>query len=227
MLVLLNAIVFGQTLAHGFVGYDDPMYVTDNPIVQRGLTWEGFRWAFVHGAEANYWTPITFLSHMLDCQLYGNWAGGHHLTSVALHAINSLLLFFFLFDLTSRRWESAFVAALFAAHPLHVESVAWIAERKDLLSGLFFLLCLWTYVRWVRRGGAIRYALVIVLFALALMSKPMVVTVPGILLLLDYFPLKRQARFAKLMLEKLPFLLMSLAIAAFAVIAQKEAGAMR
>ena len=142
-------VVFGQTLHHEFVNFDDEVYVYENPLVQKGLTWEGFRWAFTYGQIGN-WHPLTWISHMLDCQLYGLNAGGHHLTNVLLHTISVILLFLVLRHMTGFLWRSAFVAAVFAIHPLRVESVAWVAERKDVLSGLFFMLTLWAYVRYAQ-----------------------------------------------------------------------------
>jgi Flp pilus assembly protein TadD len=175
-----------------FVSLDDPTYVSENPHVKGGLTWSGVVWAFTSGRAAN-WHPLTWLSHMLDVQLYGVQAGPHHVTSVALHCVNALLLFLVLARATGARGRSALVAALFAVHPLHVESVAWIAERKDVLSTAFWMLTLWAYVGYVRQPRWHRYGLVIVLFALGLMAKPMLVTLPFVLLLLDIWPLGRVA----------------------------------
>ena len=195
-------VVFGRTLGYNFVNYDDERYVYENSVVQKGLTGEGFRWAFTHVCSAN-WHPLTWLSHMLDCQLYGLNAGGHHLTSVLLHTATAILLFLVLRRMTGFLWRSAFVAAVFAIHPLRVESVAWVAERKDVLSGLFFMLTLWAYARYVQRQARVEakmarlwtldYGLVVLLFALGLMCKPMLVTLPFVLLLLDCWPLGRVA----------------------------------
>jgi tetratricopeptide (TPR) repeat protein len=184
-------LVFGQTLHFGFVNYDDDEYVTENPEVIRGLTFKGIVWAFTHVHSAN-WHPLTWISHMLDCQFYGLNAGGHHLTNILLHTTATILLFLVLRQMTGFLWRSAFVAAVFAIHPLRVESVAWVAERKDVLSGVFFMLTLGAYVRYARQPwSAARYGLVMCLFALGLMSKPMLVTLPLVLLLLDYWPLNR------------------------------------
>lgn len=193
LLVGIVWAVFGQTLLHEFV-YDDSDYVYENPRITHGLTLDGIQWAFTH-VHANNWHPLTTVSHMLDCQLYGLQPGGHHSTNVLLHAVTTILLFLALWQLTGTCWPSAFVAALFAIHPLHVESVAWVAERKDVLSGVFFALILWTYARYVRSPGSShgRYMLVLALFALGLMCKPTLVTVPFVLLLLDYWPLRRFA----------------------------------
>jgi protein O-mannosyl-transferase len=196
--VLLAAItfaVFGQTLSHEFVNYDDNTYVYANPAVRGGITVHGTEWAFAHVHSQN-WHPLTTLSHMLDCQIFGLNAGGHHFTNVLLHTVAVLLLFLVLFQMTGAIWRSGFVAAVFAIHPLHVESVAWIAERKDVLSALFFMLTLAAYTSYVRNRSIGRYVIVSILFALGLMSKPMLVTVPFVLLLLDYWPLGRSQRFA-------------------------------
>ena len=157
--------VFGQTLAYDFVNFDDHVYVYENPLVVRGLSPEGIIGAFTHTHALN-WHPLTTLSHMLDCQLYGLKAGGHHLTNVILHTISVLLLFLVLKQMTAGLWQSAFVAALFAIHPLHVESVAWIAERKDVLSAVFFMLTLAAYARYTRAPSPVRYLLVGVAFRL-------------------------------------------------------------
>jgi hypothetical protein len=189
-LAAVTWLVFGQTLHHRFVNYDDNAYVYDNPVVARGLTRSGVIWAFTH-AHARNWHPLTTLSHMADCQLYGFRAGGHHLTNVLLHTIAVVLSFLVLQEMTNAVWRSAFVAAVFAIHPLHVESVAWVSERKDVLSAVFFMLTLAAYLRYVRKQTVGRYLLVLVLFACGLMSKPMLVTLPFVLLLLDYWPLRR------------------------------------
>ena len=226
--ILLAGIVwiaFGQTLHHQFVNYDDGPYVYDNPRIISGLTPGNIQWAFTHVHAAN-WHPLTTISHMLDCQLYGLQPWGHHLTNILLHAAAAILLFFALRELTGgghaatgigssavasakaddagrdqrsrlqgrgSLWASAFVAALFAIHPAHVESVAWVAERKDVLSAVFFILTLWAYARYARsdRFSWRRYTTVLVLFALGLMCKPTLVTLPLVLLLLDYWPLRR------------------------------------
>ena len=189
-LTALTWLVFGQTLWHDFVNLDDHVYVYDNPLITRGLTLDGVINAFVH-AHARNWHPLTTLSHMLDCQLFGLKAGGHHFTNVLLHTVSVVLLFLLLRKMTGAFWQSAFVAALFAVHPLHVESVAWVSERKDVLSGVFFMLTLWAYMRYVRARSIGRYLTVALFFALGLMSKPMLVTLPFVLLLLDYWPLDR------------------------------------
>ena len=194
VLVLLVAAVFGQTARFGFVNYDDPDYVSGNPVVKKGLTLQGAVLALTYG-RIGHWHPLTWLSHMADCQIYGLWAGGHHLTNVALHAAAAALLFLVLRDMTGKMWRSAFVAAVFAIHPLRVESVAWIAERKDVLSGVFFMLTLWVYAQYVRRPSRGRYVGMTLLYGLGLLSKNTLVTLPFVLLLLDWWPLKRMADF--------------------------------
>ena len=197
VLVLLAAVTLGvywPVLSHSFINYDDPLYVTENAHVQTGLTKEGIVWAFgrVTG-EGTYWHPVTWLSHMLDCQLFGLKAGWHHLTNLVLHVTNVLLLFLTLRWMTGALWRSAMVAALFALHPLQVDTVAWIAERKNLLSTFFWMLTMLAYVGYARRPGILRYLLVFTALALGLMCKPMLVMVPCVLLLLDYWPLGRIA----------------------------------
>jgi tetratricopeptide (TPR) repeat protein len=198
VLVAITWLVFGQTLGHKFVTYDDPQYVYENPKVAAGLSVEGVSWAFTHKLGGN-WHPITTISHMFDCQLYGLKPAGHHFTNVLLHTIAVILLFLVLRQMTGTLWRSAFVAVLFAIHPLHVESVAWISERKDVLSAVFFMLTLGAYIRYVRGPSLKSYVLLLFLFALGLMSKPMLVTLPFVLLLLDYWPLGRirKPKFAK------------------------------
>ena len=183
-------LIFGQTVRHDFVNFDDHVYIYDNPLVAGGLNINGIVSAFTH-PHARNWHPLTTVSHMLDCQLYGLNAGGHHFTSVALHIIAVLLLFRVLQVTTGALWPSAFVAALFAIHPLHVESVAWVSERKDVLSAVLFMLTLAAYVRYAGAPSIGRYLIVLMIFALGLMSKPMLVTVPFVFLLLDYWPLRR------------------------------------
>jgi protein O-mannosyl-transferase len=189
-LAAIILVVFGQTIRYNFVNFDDDLYVYNAPAIQAGLTGQGIALAFT-SQHARNWHPLATLSHMLDCQLYGLKPGGHHATNVILHIIAVLLLFRVLQEMTGAVWKSAIVAALFAVHPLHVESVAWVSERKDVLSAVFFLLMLGAYVRYARASSITRYLLVAVLFAAGLMSKPMLVSVPAILLLLDYWPLRR------------------------------------
>ena len=194
-LPLAVILVFGQTARHDFVNFDDQDYVYGNWHVVRGLTGAGIAWAITAYHAAN-WHPLTWLSHMLDCQIYHLKPGGHHLTNVLLHAAAAVLLFLALRadDPADYRgiWPSAWVAAVFAIHPLRVESVAWVAERKDVLSGLFFMLTLWFYARYAERPASWgRYLLVVASFALGLTAKPMLVTLPFVLLLLDYWPLRR------------------------------------
>src|SRR5438477_7085852 len=193
VIVVLIWIVFGQTLGHDFVNYDDKTYVYGNSLVTAGLSAHGLSRAFVD-TQTNNWHPLTIISHMIDCQLYGLKAGGHHFTNVLLHTIAAILLFLVLRGMTGALWQSAFVAAVFAIHPLHVESVAWVAERKDVLSGLFFMLTLAAYYRYARAPSVGRYVAVAIFFACGLMSKSMLITVPIVLLLLDYWPLARHQR---------------------------------
>ena len=212
LLLLAVLAAFGQTVQHEFLDLDDDAYVYGNRHVSHGLTASGVVWAFSQGEQAS-WIPLTWLSLMLDCQFYDLHAGGLHLTNVLLHALTAMLLFLMLRRMTGRLWPSALVAALFAVHPLRTESVAWVTERKDVLSGLFFMLTLWAYLEYVRhRFSWARYALLIVLFALGLMAKPMLVTVPFVLLVLDYWPLGRMVArlrsFGPLIIEKLPLLVL-------------------
>ena len=214
----------------GFVRFDDPLYLTDNPYVVNGLTPSSIAWAFTSGHAAN-WHPVTWLSHLLDVQLFGLHAPGHHVVNLLLHAATSVLLLVVLFRMTGAFWRSAAVAALFGLHPLHVESVAWVAERKDVLSAFFWMMTLWAYVSYVRRPRGIQYAWLVVFFALALMSKPMVVTLPFALLLLDVWPMRRLVlasgwwtRARPLLVEKLPLFAMSAASSAITFLVQRQGG---
>jgi tetratricopeptide (TPR) repeat protein len=221
-LVLAVLVVFGQTAGFGFVNYDDNKYIYENTVVRKGLTWPGVVWASTY-SEIGHWHPLTWLTHMADCQVYGLRAGGHHMTNVALHATAAVLLFLVLRTMTGAVWRSGIVAAVFAVHPLRAESVAWISERKDVLSGVFFMLTLWAYVRYVRQPTRWRYGAMAALFALGLLAKNMLVTLPFVLLLLDWWPLGRMRRsengreglecsglpFWKLVKEKIPLLLLS------------------
>jgi protein O-mannosyl-transferase len=190
VLLVITWSVFGQARHHQFVNYDDPLYVLENPHINAGLSWRSAGWAFTHVHSQN-WHPLTSISHMLDVQLFGLEPGWHHCVNVLLHSLAAVLLFLVLEQMTGNIWASAFVAAVFAIHPLRVESVAWIAERKDVLSGVFFMLTLWYYVRWVRQRTPGSYIAMAIAFACGLMSKPMLVTTPVVLLLLDYWPLRR------------------------------------
>ena len=220
-LVAITWLVFGQTVRYDFVNYDDNEYVYENPNVAPGLTINGVIHAFSGTHSAN-WHPLTTLSHMLDCQLWGLRPGGHHLTNIVLHTIAVVLLFLVLQQMTGAVWRSAFVAAVFAIHPLRVESVAWISERKDVLSAVFLMLTLGAYVRYARSPSVGRYLTMSILFALGLLSKPMLVTLPFVLLLLDYWPLGRireqksemessKTKVSSLVLEKVPLLALSVA----------------
>lgn len=189
-LMLATIVAFGQVRRNDFINLDDDKYVTENPQVKAGITRQSVYWAFTSSHAAN-WHPLTWLSHMLDCQLFGLDPAWHHLTNLAFHIANTLLLFWLLKKMTGALWQSAFVAAAFGLHPLHVESVAWIAERKDVLSGLFWILTIAAYVRYTQRPNIASYLLVVLAFVLGLMAKPMLVTLPFVLLLLDYWPLGR------------------------------------
>lgn len=236
LLVLATLALYNSVVHHPFVNFDDDRYVTDNAHVMAGLHWSTVRWAFTSFDEAN-WHPLTWLSHALDCQLFGLNPAGHHYTNVLLHAANTLLLFWVLWRATGATGPSLMVAALFAVHPVNVESVAWVAERKNLLSMLFFLLALWAYQRYVQKPGVGRYAAVAGAFACGLMAKPMVITLPFVLLLWDFWPLRRIAdgnapatnipRFSFLWLavEKVPLLLLSAVSAVVTVKAQKAGDA--
>jgi protein O-mannosyl-transferase len=241
-LIIATLAVFGQTISHEFVSYDDNDYVYENRHVRGGLTLESIAWAFTHDHSAN-WHPLTTLSHMLDCSLYGLWAGGHHSTNVLLHAAASVAIFLALRRLTGAVSRSGIVAALFCLHPLHVESVAWISERKDVLSGLFFGLTLWAYAGYAQRPfSRARYASVVALFAMGLLCKPMLVTLPFLLLVLDYWPLGRlrgrtakdgagtgavpPASLARLLVEKLPLMVLAAASCVVTYSVQASAGAM-
>jgi tetratricopeptide (TPR) repeat protein len=223
-LAAITFAVFGQTLTHEFIDFDDNDYVYENPVVARGLTFKGIVWAF--SCHAANWHPLTWISHMLDCQLYGLHPAGHHLTNVLLHTGTVIALFLILRQMTGAVWRSAFVAAVFAIHPLRVESVAWVAERKDVLSALFFMLTIGAYVRYALHPFSVAgYGLVMLLFALGLMCKPMLVTLPVVLLLLDYWPLQRvePRKLSGLVLEKLPLLALSAASCVVTLLAQNKA----
>jgi Tfp pilus assembly protein PilF len=235
-LVISTLSVYWQVHKYGFVNFDDDIYVSDNRHVQVGLTLESIDWAFTT-IRASNWHPLTWLSHMLDCQLYGLNPSGHHLTNLLFHIANSLLLFFVFRKMTGHFWQSAFLASLFALHPLHVESVAWISERKDVLSTFFWMLTMWSYIWYVQHPGIGKYLLVLLFFILGLMSKPMLVTLPFVLLLLDYYPLYRfhksdgsknshqRSIVFRLILEKVPFFVLVLMSSAMTFYAQKHGGA--
>ncbi|MCK4752067.1 MAG: tetratricopeptide repeat protein [Planctomycetes bacterium] len=208
VLALVTIIAYEQIRNYEFTDFDDQIYVSENQHVKDGFTRDGIIWAFTE-ADINYWQPLTWISHMLDCQLFGLNSGMHHLSNLFLHIANTLLLFLVLRRMTGAIWCSGFVAAAFALHPLHVESVAWIAERKDVLSTFFWLLTMWAYVRYTERPGINRYLPVFLFFVLGLMSKPMLVTLPFVLLLLDYWPLGRFKNIKGLIIEKIPLFALS------------------
>ncbi len=216
--------VFAPALGNGFVGYDDADYVTGNPHVGTGLSRENLAWAFT-ASHANNWHPLTWISHQADSSLFGLEPRGHHLTSVVLHAANAALLFWWLNSVTGRLMVSAFVALAFGLHPLRVESVAWIAERKDVLSTLFWMLTLIAHTQWVRRRGTTLYVLTAGCLAAGLLAKQMLVTLPAVLLILDWWPLRREDPVKRLVLEKLPLFALSAIFSAVAIAVQSATGA--
>ncbi len=214
LLALATLLAYLPATRDRFINYDDDEYITQNQVVQSGLTWAGVKWAFTTRHASN-WHPLTWLSHMTDCELFRLNPGGHHLVNILIHAANATLLFMLLLRLTDALWPSAFIAALFAWHPLHVESVAWVSERKDVLSTFFALLALLSYVRFARENRRGNFWLAVIFFALGLMSKPMPVTLPFVMLLLDYWPLQRTQdpksktrKVGRCVLEKWPFFLL-------------------
>jgi tetratricopeptide (TPR) repeat protein len=224
-LVAAVAIVFGDLRHFDFINLDDPAYVAKNTNLAAGLTWAGVQWVFGHAYEG-YWAPLVWLSYLVDHAIYGLSPGGYHTTNVILHAASSVLLFAALHRMTGARWASAAVAMLFAIHPMHVESVAWITERKATLSGLFWMLTMLAYARYVERPTAGRYALTLVAFVCGLMANAIVVTLPVILLCLDVWPLGRQVTWRRLILEKVPMVMLGIAGAAMTVFTQQQAGAL-
>jgi len=238
MLVVSSVLVFGQVADFGFVNFDDPRYFEHNRFVRMGLTWESIAWAFTDGiATTGYWAPLTLLSLLVDSQVYGMNPGGYHVTNLLLHIANTLLLYVFFRRTTGSPWPSALVAMLFAIHPLHVESVAWITERKDVLSTLFWILTMLAYVRYTAKPRMDRYLAVMIFFVAGIMAKPMLVTLPFVLLLLDYWPLGRlsgkradgqevpSSGPVKIVVEKIPLLIIALAAGLVAYIFQQEMGA--
>ncbi len=234
-LVATVLAIYGQTGGHDFIMYDDPGYVTINLSIRNGVTWESLRWAVTSTYFYN-WHPLTWISYMIDYQLFGLNPRGYHLTNVALHTANTVLVFWLLQTTTGGVWPSAFVAALFGVHPLHVESVAWVSERKDVLSTLFLLLTIWTYTQFAERRCPRWYLASVGLFAMGLMAKPMLVTLPFVLLLFDWWPLRRVNlqldtatlnRVRPLLVEKIPFLLLAAVSSAITMYAQSVGGAVR
>jgi len=242
-LIVATFCIYSQVQDHEFINFDDNKYIADNLNVQAGLTIESIKWAFTP-SHTSYWHPMTWLSHMLDYQLYGLHAKGHHLTSLFLHIANALILFIVLSRMTGKLWQSGFVAAMFAFHPLNVESVAWAAERKNVLSTLFWLMTMWAYIHYAEKPTIKSYGLVFLLFAFGLMSKSMLVTLPFVLLLLDYWPLERfklgrrerefktaqkdkyfngEKSISKLVLEKFPLLILSALCSIMTLILFKKA----
>jgi len=212
-------LVFWQVGNFDFLSYDDGVYVSENSRVLNGLTADNVVWAFTTGFAA-FWHPLTWLSLMLDCQLFGSAPAGFHLTNLFFHLVNTLLLFAILRKTTGSLWSSAFVAALFAIHPMHVESVVWISERKDVLSTFFWFLAMWAYIRYAKKPGVLSYLLVLLIFALGLMTKPMLVTLPFVFLLLDYWPFQRKIS-SRLLVEKVPFIILAIVSSVVAFLAQQ------
>lgn len=227
LLVAVTAVIYSSVIGNDFAYYDDESYITANTHIQKGLSWTSARWAFTSIGYSDNWHPLTWLSHMLDVQLFGLNPAGHHFTNLFFHLITVLLLFWFLLNTTGLLWPSTLVAVLFALHPLHVESVAWVAERKDVLSGMFLFATLWAYIYYVRSRNFAKYLLVFILFALGLMAKPMLVTLPILLLLLDYWPLERltfnRRSIESLVVEKLPLFMLMIASSIITIIAQHGA----
>ena len=237
LLALGTAALYWPITTHPFIIFDDEQYISANHHVTTGLNWTNFVWAFTTGDQAN-WHPLTWLSHQLDCTLFGLHAGGHHFVNLLIHVANTLLVFLFLRGTTGAMWRSAFVAALFAWHPLHVESVAWAAERKDVLSTFFWLLTFLAYARYVRLSkvpspkSKVLYGLALALFACSLMSKPMAVTLPFVLLLLDFWPLGRidgsrltVHNLKPVLVEKIPFFALTIADCVVTYLVQAHGGA--
>src|ERR1700675_2404235 len=234
-LAIMTFAIYAQVIGHQFITLDDDSYIRENPMVNRGVTLAGLAWAFTTFYVAN-WHPLTWIAHMIDSQLFGMNAGGHLLVNALIHVVNTLLVFWFLLRTTHTRWPSALVAALFALHPLHVESVAWASERKDTLSAFFGLLSLIAYVRYAEAPSSGRYAWTSVTLALGLLAKPMLVTWPFVMLLLDYWPLRRfeltsrkevATKLWLLVREKLPLFALVAASAVITSIAQSHGGAVR
>lgn len=234
LLLASTLVVFSGSASHEFISYDDPGYVTGNAVVRSGLNVRSAAWA-TSTLEMSNWHPLTWLSHMLDVELFGLAPAGHHLMSVVLHGLSAVVLYLSMLRLTGRPWRSLAVAALFALHPLHVESVAWVAERKDVLSGLLGHVTLLLYAGYVRKPSAVRYVATTIAFALGLLAKPMLVTLPVVLLILDGWPLGRLGRFGAagwwararaLVLEKVPFFVLALASSAVTIYAQRRGGSL-
>ena len=223
MLVLATFVVFEPLRHNDFISFDDDKYITENPHIREGITRESLVWAFTSGYAGN-WHPLTWLSHMLDIEFFGLDPLWHHMSNLLFHIANTLLLFLLLHNMTGAMWRSAFVAAAFGLHPVHIESVAWVAERKDVLSGLFWLLTMAAYVRYTRHSSVRKYLLVVLLLGLGLMAKSMLVTLPFVLLLLDYWPLRRLNW--RTVVEKIPLIILSVICCVVTYIVQQSGGAM-
>ena len=239
LLLLVTVLaLYWQVHTFDFINFDDNFYVTNNPHVTSGLSTESVLWAFNSVYQSN-WHPLTWISHMVDVSLYGLNSGQHHMTNVLIHTLNTLLLFFVLKCMTQALWKSAIVAALFAIHPIHVESVAWISERKDVLCGFFWLLCMWVYYWYTQKPNILRYLPIVLFFVMGMMAKPMIVTLPFLLLLLDFWPLNRfpgkdpgiftqdiKRMYLGLIIEKIPLLILAVVSCVITYSAQKMGGAL-
>ncbi len=222
LLGAVTLLIYWRVWTYEFIRTDDPTYVFNNSHVRTGLHWENLKWAF-SAVHSSNWHPLTWMSHMLDCAIYGLAPGGHHFTNVVFHIVNTILLFLIFTRMTKDVFASWFVAAVFALHPMHVESVAWIAERKDVLSAFFALLSIGMYSFYRRKPSGVKYFLTLAFFVFGLMSKPMLVTLPFVLILLDIWPLQRKGKIEDFVYEKIPFFLMSALSAIVTMNAQKEA----
>jgi len=236
-LAVVTLFVFWQVRNSEFINYDDGKYIYENPHIQDGITWEGIQWALTadllfDSPHADFWIPVTFLSHIFSSELFGMDASGHHLINLLFHVLNSVMLFCVLTRMTGTLWQSAFVAALFAVHPLHVESVAWVTERKDVLSTFFWMLTMWSYHRYTQNSSLHRYLLVFLALALGLMTKPMLITLPFVFLLLDFWPLGRlrlghDRALWKLVWEKIPLFALSITSIIITYLALHQGGHIR
>lgn len=242
LLLVLVLFVYAQTRTHDFINYDDETYITSNPRVTKGLNAQNMLWALTASWASN-WHPVTWISHMMDIEIHGMNPGAHHFTSMLFHTLNAFLVFFLFRKMTGELWKSCFLAVVFAIHPLHVESVAWVAERKDVLSTFFGLITLWGYVRYVKNPGICRYGLILIFYSLSLMAKPMLVTLPFVFLLLDYWPLRRfdqdipseekswkrnyglQSKAMQFSIEKIPLVVIALGSCFITILVQQRGGA--
>jgi hypothetical protein len=225
-LSLLIVALYWRVYGYDFVSLDDS-FIYDNLQIKNGLSIDNIFWAFSN-TTTTFWLPVTWISFFLDYEIYGMNPGGYHITNVIIHICNTLILFVILYQITQKKWQSFFVAALFSCHPIHVESIAWISERKDVLSTFFLMLFLFSYVQYTKKENIVRYLIAMFFFLLGLMSKPMLVTVPITIILLDYWPLYRFEKnsILKIFLEKIPFLFFSLLVSAITIFFQIKSGAL-